>query len=125
MDFSIERDGPNRYVCTLNEGEHPAVVTASNVPEAGEEMLAALGNARADGYGECMWDEQGGDYRWMLRRDGGRLTLVVLWSSGVITGWQHVFRTDCDFDWFDARMRAELARVGVASGRVAPGDAGL
>lgn len=114
MELSIAREEPGRYVCTLTEGEHPAIVTASNVPEAGDEMLAALGNARTSGYGECMWDEQGGDYRWMLRREGETLTVVVLWSSGVITGWQHVFRADCDFEWFDGRMRSELARLGVS-----------
>jgi len=108
MDLSLASDEFARLICTLQDGSTTATVTASNVPAAGRDLLAAVDGAQADGAGECWWEEQGGEYRWMLRRDGNRLTVVVLWSSGTITGWQHVFRQECDFDWFRGRLRAEL-----------------
>ena len=45
----------------------------------------------------------------MFRRHGDRLTLVVLWSSGTLTGWQHVFRSECDFEPFATEVKAALA----------------
>jgi len=110
MDLLIERDLAGRFICTLVDEACTATVTASNVPEAGAALTAALDDARAAGYGECFWSEQGGDYRWMFRREGRRVAVVVLWSSGVITGWAHVFRSEADFDWLDARVRGELAK---------------
>jgi len=109
MEISLERDPAHRLICELTEGTSTATVTASDVPEAGEALMAALEDARDAGYGECLWREQGGDYRWMFRLGNGRLTVVVLWSSGVITGWQHVFRSECELDWLVDRVRADLA----------------
>jgi hypothetical protein len=34
-----------------------------------------------------------------------------MWSSGTITGWQHVFRAECDLEWFAGRVRGELERI--------------
>jgi len=117
MDLLIERDLAGRFICTLVDESCTATVTASNVPEAGAVLTAALDEARDSGYGECFWSEQGGDYRWMFRREDRRVTVVVLWSSGVITGWAHVFRSEADFDWLDGRMRGELAKLEVRSKR--------
>ena len=41
----------------------------------------------------------------------GRTDVVVLWSAGVVTGWQHVFRSEADATELEARVRHELARV--------------
>lgn len=111
MDFTLDRDASGRVICTLTEGGHAATVTASNVPEAGTGLAEALECARTLGLGECWWEEQGGDYRWLFRRDGERLTVAVMWSSGTITGWQHVFRTECDLERFAGQVRAELERI--------------
>jgi hypothetical protein len=111
MDLLIEQDRFGRLVCTLVDEDCTATVTASNAMEAGVVLAAALGEARDAGYGECLWSEQQGDYRWMFRRSGDGLAVVVLWSTGVVTGWAHVFRGDCAFAWFDQRLQAELARL--------------
>jgi hypothetical protein len=48
----------------------------------------------------------------MFRRNDDRLTVVVLWSAGTLTGWQHIFRTDTDFDTFAECVRREAAGIG-------------
>ena len=110
MDLLIERDLSGRLICTLVDQASTATVTASNVPEAGAALAAALDEARDTGFGECFWNEAGGDYRWMFRRDDDRVDVVVLWSAGVVTGWAHVFRSEADLDWLDGRIRGELAK---------------
>jgi len=110
MDLLIERDLAGRFICTLVDEACTATVTASNVPEAGAALTTALDDARANGYGECFWSEQGGDYRWMFRRRDARVDVAVLWSTGVITGWEHVFRSEADFDWLEGRVRSELEK---------------
>ncbi len=111
MEFTLETEENGRLICTLTEADMHGTVTASNVPQAGADLLAAIQDARTTGYGECLWEEVGGEYRWMLRADGNRLTVVVLWSIGTVTGWQHVFRAECDARWFEAKAQAALARA--------------
>lgn len=110
MDLLIERDPAGRFICTLVDQACTATVTSSNVAEAAATLTAALDETRETGYGECFWSEQGGDYRWMFRRNDDRVAVVVLWSTGVITGWTHVFRSEADFDWLDGRVRSELEK---------------
>ncbi len=115
MDFFIERDPSGRLLCELVDEASAATVTAANVPGAANGLRAAVADARAGGLGECLWLEPGGEYRWMFRRDGDRLTVAVMWSAGTLTGWQHVFRSECGFAWFAGRARAELDRLGLPS----------
>lgn len=111
MEFLLDPTEPAHLVCSLTDRDESATVTASNLGAA-DELLAALADARDSGYGECLWEEQAGQYRWMLRRDGERLTVVVLWSTGTVTGWQHVFRSEDDFEAFASSVRRELAMRG-------------
>jgi hypothetical protein len=108
----VEIDENGRLICTIEENGQRAIVTSASAASAVEELVAALESARADGYGECQWDEAAGEYRWMFRRNGEQLTVVVLWSSGVITGWEHVFRTECEFESFVAMVRDEFGQRG-------------
>ena len=110
VDIAVETDIDGRFVCTLTDGDTSALVTASNLPQAGEDLLAALENASETGYDECVWAEQGGEFRWIFRRDGDRLTVVVLWCAGTVIGWQHVFRAEDRFDAFASHARAEIVR---------------
>lgn len=114
MDVRFDRDPSDRLVCTLDPGDCEVVVTASNASSASADLLAALEDVRQTGYGECLWREVAGEYRWMFRRTGERLTVVALWSSGTLTGWQHVLHADTDFEAFVTRMRSCL---GEATGR--------
>lgn len=117
MEITITTDETGHLVCTLDDGVAKALVTASNTPGAGEDLLAALDEARDTGLGECLWEVPGGEYRWMFRREGERLTVAVMWSAGVITGWQHVFRSDCEAEPFAERAEAQVASVILATGR--------
>jgi hypothetical protein len=108
--LSLEIDENGRLICRLTDDDQHATITSAAATPAVEELSAALESARNDGYGECQWQEAAGEYRWMFRRTGERLTVVALWSSGVITGWEQVFRTECDFEAFTAMLRDELGQ---------------
>ena len=112
MDLLFETDEYHRIICTLVDEAQAATVTASNVPEAAADLRDALESASGSGLGECFWQEQAGVYRWLFRRNGARVTVVVLWSTGVITGWEQVFRSECDLAWLTGRIGEELARRG-------------
>ena len=114
MEFTLDIDDLGRFVARIGDAGAEAVVTASNVPNAGRDLLGALADAEAGGDGECTWEEQGGDYRWMFKRVGGQLTVAVMWSGGTIMGWRHVFRTEGNFDDLARSLRDELTRLGIA-----------
>jgi hypothetical protein len=111
MQLTLTLDESGRYVCELAHEDQHTTVTASNVPEAGADLLAGLEDARETGLGESLWVEPGGEYRWMFRRVDDRVTVAVMWSSGTITGWQHVFRADGRFEDFVRMARAAVAGV--------------
>ena len=95
MIANFESGEFGRLACRLEHGDARAVVTASNVEEALAEMRAAVESVQANGLGECFWKEGGGEYRWVFRRDGESVRVAVLWSAGVMTGWEHVFWAEC------------------------------
>ena len=107
----MEHDAAGRLACTLVDRVETATVVAPDLIDAAADLEAALADARDTGCGECLWQLTDGDYKWLFRRSGGRTDLVVLWSAGVVTGWQHVFRTETDAADLDRRVQAELARV--------------
>ena len=113
MDLSLDIDDAGRFVATLTDEAVVARVRAANV-NAADDLLAAIEDARDTGLGECFWEEQAGEYRWMLRTKQDEVTLVVLWSAGVVTGWEHVFRGVCALDWLAGRIRASLAEHGLS-----------
>jgi hypothetical protein len=111
MEFTLDADDLGRLVSTLSDNGGAAMITASNVLAAGEDLASALEDARAGGHGECLWRELHGEYRWIFRRNADRLAIVVFWSTGTATGWEYVFRAECDFAWFAGRVRADLNRL--------------
>jgi hypothetical protein len=44
----------------------------------------------------------------MFRRQDRAVEVVVLWSSGTVTGWQHVFRASEDLGHLATRVKQEL-----------------
>jgi len=111
MDISLSTEHPGRLIATLRESDEEAVVTAAHRMAAASALLDALEGAREDGYGECYWHEQTGQYWWLFRREETRLEVAVLWSSGAVTGWQHVFRAADEFSYFMERVQDELANL--------------
>jgi len=114
LDFALDDFG--RLICNLSDGDARATVTASNMPAAASEMLRGLREAAENGRGECWWLEGTGEYRWVIRREGDRATLVVLWSGGTLTGWEHVFWGEEAFDVLAGFIRTGLERLPVHAG---------
>lgn len=111
MQLSLHIDTFGRIVCEIEDDGERATVTSSDVTAAIGELSGALDATERDGYGECLWTEAGGDYRWMLRRDGNALAVVVLWSHGTLTGWRHLLRAETRFEEFRTRVRESVARL--------------
>jgi len=95
---AFSRDPDGRLVCVVHHAAGSSVVTASDPISAASELIAALDDVRASGYGECLWHEPNGDYRWMFKLDGTTVTVAVLWSGGTLTGWEHVLRGETNLD---------------------------
>jgi len=110
MKISLRVDELNRLICTVEDGAAPVVVTASD-PDAAAHLVAAIEEAAEGGVGDCFWEEGGGEYRWMLRRDRDKLRLVVLWCAGTLTGWDTVLWRECDFENFRRQVKAEAAKL--------------
>lgn len=122
MQFSLDEDEFGRLVCQIADGPTRATVTASNTAEAARELSAAIQSALSAGTGECFWEESGGQYRWLFRREDARLRIVILWSIGTLTGWENKFWVECEADPFAQQVGEELRRRGFdASGL--PGEA--
>lgn len=108
MDIFFNRDTVGRLICTVESDGREALVTAVNGSAASADLLAALIDLEETGYGECFWQETVGEYRWIFRKSGERLIVVTLWSSGTVTGWQHVVHAETDLAAFVMRTRFEL-----------------
>ncbi len=111
MDLMLERDAAGHLRCTLVDRDETATLVAPAAADAVDGLEAALADARSGGYGECTWLLTDGEYKWLFRRSADRTDVVVLWSAGVVTGWQHVFRSQIDAADLDRRVAEELARV--------------
>ena len=110
MKISLRVDEFERLICVVEDGAAPVMVTASD-PDAAEHLLAAIDDAARECSGECFWQEGGGEYRWMLRREADKLRIVVLWCSGTLTGWETVLWTECKLEAFRSQAQAEVARL--------------
>ncbi|MCC7042804.1 MAG: hypothetical protein IT183_03015 [Acidobacteria bacterium] len=110
MNVVIERANPQQIVVRLREGTVEATVTGWHTSRAVTALLTALETvATGEGYAECFWPEPTGQYWWMLNREGQRLEVVVLWSRGAVTGWEHVFRAADEVNYIIERVREEMA----------------
>lgn len=114
MQVFFESDEYGRLICTLSNGEARTAIAAADAAQAGADLLAAIDGVAADGCGECYWPQPAGSYRWLLRRDGERLRVAILWMTGVLTGWEHVYQGECDFEDFARDVRSEIRRFQAA-----------
>ncbi len=115
--MTIERPDAYRVIARLREGEVTTDVTSRQPAQAATDLLAALGSAEREGYGECLWLEPTGQYWWVLRREDQHLEVAVMWSAGVVPGWQHVFRAADEIGYVRDLVRGELARNGLLNER--------
>lgn len=111
MQLSLDTDEFGGLTCAVSDGQAQAKVSASNMPDAARDLVAAFEGATDGDCGECYWHEAAGEYRWMFRRSGGKIQVVVLWSTGTLTGWEHVFWSECEFEPLALQLRDEISRL--------------
>lgn len=111
MQTVFETDDFGRLLCHISDGETRATVTAHETAGPAADLLAAIADARRDGAGECYWREGAGEYRWAFRTEGPAIRIAVLWSSGTLTGWEHVFWKEREAAEFEREVRAGLDRI--------------
>jgi len=110
VNVRIDSATSEQIVVCLREGTTETRVTGWHTDRAVRSLVAALDVvAGGDGYAECFWPEPTGQYWWMFSREGRRLEVVVLWSRGAVTGWQHVFRAADEVDYLIERVHDEIA----------------
>ena len=109
MNVEIESATPQQLVIRLREGTVETTITGWHTSRAVTALMSALEVVSAgEGYAECFWPEPTGQYWWMFNREGQRLEVVVLWSRGAVTGWQHVFRAADEVGYLVGRVRDEM-----------------
>ena len=108
MQIVLQGDSFGRVVGTIaHDGAH-ATVTSSNPVFAIQDLRLAVDSAVTGSQGECFWHEATGDYRWLFRREGSKMRVVIIWSMGTLTGWEHRLWTECDADEFRNAMNAAI-----------------
>ena len=110
FDLELHLDEHGRVIARLEKGRAQATVTSSAAAEAIADLAAAFEDTVRDGCGECYWPEGGGDYRWLFRRNGERVAVVVLWCANPVTGWEHVFWGETGWEEFLVTLRGAVAR---------------
>jgi hypothetical protein len=100
-----------RLTCEMERGAVKATASAANREAAEAGMREALASVEVNGVGECFWQEAGGEYRWVFRREGENVRVAVLWSAGVLTGWEHVFWAECPMAGTVGQIRNALDAV--------------
>jgi hypothetical protein len=118
MELRLALESHDALAVHLREGHDETSVAVSQARAGVESLKRALGDALGDGYGECFWPGLGGgNYWWMFRRDDASLEVVVMWTRGGASGWQHVFRATDAAEWVRDRFTAEVDRIGLSASR--------
>ena len=108
MQVTLRGDSLGRVVGTIAHNGAQATVTGWDRASAIADLRMAVESVATHEYGECFWHEAMGEYRWLFRRTGERMRVVILRSSGTLTGWEDCFWTECDARDFRESMRAAL-----------------
>jgi hypothetical protein len=113
MRLALATDDFGRMVCTAQHDGSEAVITASDAGRAAGALSKAVEQLAESGVSECYWPAETGDYRWVFRRVGAVVRVAILWSTGTLTGWEHVFWAECDIDEFLLPAREQLSAVSI------------
>lgn len=105
MAFVLHRNEQGGLECAI-EG---SVIAVHEPTHALEAMSEALDRVEKDGLGECCWEQPTGIYRWVFRRNGERANVALIWSAGVVTGWEHIWWGEVDWAEFTRESRAQIA----------------
>ena len=108
MQLTLSCDSFGRVVGTVAHRGANAIVTSTNPSTSIADLQEAALSAVTHGQGECFWHEATGDYRWLFRRESNTIRIVILWSIGTLTGWEHRFWAECDAEEFRAAISAAI-----------------
>lgn len=115
MEHSFHSDQFGRLIAVLRDENAQATATASDAAAGAADLAHAIREAAASGFGECYWPESAGEYRWVLRNNDGRVRVVILWSAGTLTGWEHVFWSECPLEDLTGSLLETLERAGTVA----------
>ena len=80
MEFRYELVGTGWAVARLTCDDQSAELTASYLSDAlGDLLVAAWTLTEGETDVRCSWDEEPGEYRWLLHCDGDNVNVRVLW----------------------------------------------
>jgi len=112
MDVQFTLEPHDELVVRLRDGADATSVSVPQSRPGAESLMRALDAALADGHGECFWPcTTGGQYWWMFKRDDAALEVIVMWTRGGASLWEHVFRATDSVDWVRAHIVQELDRL--------------
>jgi hypothetical protein len=112
MEVRLSLEPHDHLVVHLREGEQQTTVSVPKSRPGAETLHRALEAALSQGYGECFWPGvEGGQFWWMFRRDAETLEVVVMWSRGGASGWEHVFRATDSAAWVADSLATEFAKL--------------
>ena len=113
MRLAIAMDEFGRMICTAHQDGSEAVITAADTGGPAAALSKAVEELAKSGTSECYWRGETGDYRWVFRRVGDAVRIAILWSTGTLTGWEHVFWAECDGGDFLQQAREQLSTVSI------------
>ena len=118
MTLSLSLEPYDVLTVHLREGEEETTVSVRPSRAGAESLLRALHGGLADGYGECFWPgDPGGQYWWIFKRTDATMEVVVMWTRGGATGWEHTFRATDAASWVEECIATNLDRLGLRIAR--------
>ena len=109
VQATLRSDTVGRVVATIAHNGAQATVTASGHEAALRDLEEAVQSAFTHGQGECFWNEAMVVYRWLFRREGNVMRVVIIQSAGTLTGWEHCLWVECDPEEFREAMLSGIA----------------
>lgn len=91
MDLELHLVPGGGLECIVSHRGERAQFTCAGAAEALRALRSALDELTVQGCAECFWHVPAGSYRWLFRQDGDLLRVAVVYSVGVVTGWEHLF----------------------------------
>lgn len=113
MDIQLRIADEGLLVCDLTHNGQHLTLRPVQAGRSLEAFAAALEDLMANGLAECFWEQPYGVYRWMFRQNGENLLVAVNWSTGVVTGWEHVFWAEGPCGSWSEKLRRALEKVTV------------
>jgi hypothetical protein len=110
MSFVLHRDERGFLECRIGEN----VIAVHEPLPALEALSETLDRVESDGLGECCWEQPTGIYRWVFRKTAGedgvvKANVALIWSAGVVTGWEHVWWGEVEWVEFLREAKAQIA----------------